>query len=218
KVDVRQARDGYVGMLDVMPLHGKAGESFTVKGEKLPPNQEFQLVWETVDGNWKVTETEYQGREFTPVAYEMAKVKSDAQGRINASFTTPDDFGFDHTILLQQRDRLLTQVNYSIDMTVDYAPKSGPVGTPITFTVKGVGWRSLYNSWDLLYDNHFTGWLSSVSTHGDATFTYSNPEQNPAQGRPRFDFVFKVTPGAPVLPPAPELQAQKTVRLPAPQG
>ena len=239
KVDVRQAREGYVGTLDVVPLHAKAGESFTVKGEKLPPNQEFQLVWETVDGQWKVTETEYKGREFTPVAYEMAKVKSDAQGRISASFTTPDDFGFDHTILLQQRDRLLTQVNYSIDMTVDYAPKSGPVGTPITFTVKGIGWRSLYNSWELLYDNHFTGWMSAVTTRGEAKFTipatgnvgdhiiqvmhgaltfpYQNPEQNPAPGRPRWDFKFTVTPGAAILPPPPDQQMQKTVRVLPPQ-
>jgi hypothetical protein len=79
KIEIGTARDGYVGTLDVVPLHAKAGERFTVKGEKLPPNQEFQLVWETVDGNWKVTETEYKGREFTPVAYVMAKVKSDAQ-------------------------------------------------------------------------------------------------------------------------------------------
>jgi hypothetical protein len=62
-------------------------------------------------------------------------------------------------------------------MTVDYAPKSGPVGTPITFTVKGIGWRSLYNSWELLYDNNFTGWMSAVTTHGEATFTIPGDRQ-----------------------------------------
>lgn len=240
EIKVGQARDGYVGALDVVPLHGKAGTPFTVKGEKLPPNQEFQLIWTTVNGRWKVTETEYKGREYVPVAYQMGKVKSDAQGRISASFTTPDDFGFDHDIVLQQGDRLMTQVAYSVDMTVDYAPKSGPVGTPITFTVKGIGWRSLYNSWELLYDNNFTGWMSAVTTHGEASFTipatgnagdhllqvthgaltfpYQNPEQNPAQGRPRFSFMFKVTPGAAVLPAAPEQQAQKLVRRLPPPG
>src|SRR5580765_3537523 len=171
KVALGQARDGYVGSPDVMPDHGKAGERFTIKGEKLPPNQELQLIWRTVDGQWKVTETEYKGRTFVPADYQMAKLKSDAQGRINASFTTPDDFGFAHDIVLQQGDRILTQVGYSIDMTVDYSPKSGPVGTPITLTVKGIGSQSLYNSWELLYDNHFTGWMSAVSTHGEASFT-----------------------------------------------
>jgi len=240
KVKVGEARDGYVGTFDVAPLHGKAGEPFTVKASDLPPNQEFQIIWQTVDGSWRVTETEYKGRDFTPVAYQMAKLKSDASGKLSASFTTPDDFGFEHDIVLQQGDRLMTQVAYQLDMTVDYAPKSGPVGTPITFTVKGIGWRTLYNSWELLYDNNFTGWMSAVTTHGDATFTipatgavgdhliqvmhgaltfpYQNPEQNPAQGRPRFSFLFKVTPGAAVKPPAPELQAQKFVRLAPAKG
>jgi hypothetical protein len=239
-VKLAPAKGGYVGALDVAPLHGKAGDSFTIRGDKLPPNQEFELVWHTADGRWNTTETQYKGREFVPVDYLMGKVKSDAQGRFTASFKTPDDFGFDHDIMLQQRDRLMTQVNYSVDMTVDISPKSGPIGTPITVTVKGIGSRSLYNSWDLLYDNHFTGWMSAVTTHGVATFTipatgnvgdhvlqvmhgaltfpYSNPEQNPAPGRPRWDIVFKVTPGPAILPPAPEAQAQKTMRLPRSPG
>src|SRR3954451_22032754 len=58
-----EPRDGFVGRLDVVPDHGKAGTPFTVVGERLPPNQEFQLIWRTVDGHWKVTESEYKGRE-----------------------------------------------------------------------------------------------------------------------------------------------------------
>jgi len=84
-VDVGEARDGYVGTMDVVPVHGRIGERFTVKAEDLPPNQEFQLIWATVNGRWKVTESEYKGREFVPVAYEMAKVKSDAMGRISTT-------------------------------------------------------------------------------------------------------------------------------------
>ena len=134
-VKLGEAKGGYVGALDVVPLHGKAGETFTIKGDKLPPNQEFQLIWRTVNGRWNTTENEYKGREFTPVDYAMGTVKSDAQGRFSANFTTPDDFGFDHDIVLQQGDRLMTQVNYSVDMTVDISPKSGPIGTPITGSV-----------------------------------------------------------------------------------
>src|SRR6476619_7769568 len=68
-VKLGQARDGYVGALTAIPDHGKAGTPFTIKGEKLPPNQEFQLIWRTVEGRWKVTETEYKGREFVPTDY-----------------------------------------------------------------------------------------------------------------------------------------------------
>src|SRR5205085_9834275 len=112
-----------------------------------------------------------KAREFPSADYQMGKMTSDAQARFTATFTTPYDSGFDHDIMLQQDGRVVNQVLYSVDMTVDFPPKSGPVGTPITFTVKGIGWRSLYNSWELLYDNHFTGWMSAVSTHGEAKFT-----------------------------------------------
>ena len=240
EITVGEPQGGYMGALDVAPLHGKAGEPFTLKGEKLAPNQEYQVVWTTRNGGWKTTETQYMGRNYVPAAYRLANVKTDAQGKFNVTLKTPDDFGFDHDILLQQGSRLMTQVSYSVDMTVDISPKRGPLGTPITVTVKGMGWRSLYNSWDLLYDNHFTGWISAVSTRGSATFTipatgnagdhilqvmhgaltfpYQNPEQNPAPGRPRWDLTFTVTPGTPVLPLPPEQQAQKNVRLPAPTG
>src|SRR5258708_79132 len=169
EIALAEPRDGYVGSLSVIPENGPAGTPLTVTAEKLPPNQEFQLVWRTVKGNWKVADAEYHGRDYQPVAYEIAKVKSDQTGRLTASFVTPEDFGFVHDIVLQQPDRMFTQAGFSIDMTVKIAPESGPVGTPITVEVKGIGWRSLFNSWDLLYDNHFTGWISAGTTAASPT-------------------------------------------------
>jgi hypothetical protein len=240
QVKIGEPRDGFVGKLDVVPSHGKAGDPFTVTGVNLPPNQEFQLIWRTVEGRWNVGDAQYKGREFAPVAYQMTKVKTDTTGKFRSTFTTPEDFGFGNDIVLQQGNRLVNQAGYSIDMTVDVTPKAGPAGTPIHVTVKGIGWRSLYNSWDLIYDNNFTGWLSAVTTHGTAEFTipatggagdhvleivhgalvfpYRNPEQNPAPGRPRFSTMFHVTPGPAVLPAAPQQQAQRIVRVLPPQG
>jgi len=237
---VGEPRGGYVGRLDISPKHAPAGAPVTLSAEGLPPGQEFELVWLTANGAWKVTDSEYKGREFTPVAYQIAKTKSDQTGRLSATFVAPDDYGFMHDIVLQQGDRLLTQAAFNLDMTVEISPKSGPPGTPITVDVKGIGYRSLYNSWDVIYDNFFTGWMSAVTTKGSAKFTipatggpgvhiievlhgeltvpYRNPEQNPAPGRPRFELAFTVTDGAPVLPQPPEQQAQKIVRVLPPQG
>ena len=136
--------------------------------ERLPPGQEFQLVWVTAIGTWKVTDTEYHGRDFTPVAYEIARVRTDPLERFAANFTAPDDYGFMHDIVLQQGSQLFTKVGFNLDMTVEISPKSGPVGTPINVDVKGIGYRSLYNSWDVIYDNNFTGWISAVTTKGSA--------------------------------------------------
>ena len=61
-------------------------------------------------GRWNVTIAEYHGREFMPVAYRIATLRSDkACGRISANFVAPEDFGFMHDIVVQQGDRLLTQ-------------------------------------------------------------------------------------------------------------
>jgi hypothetical protein len=56
----------------------------TVTAERLPPGREFQLVWVTAIGTWKVTDTEYHGRDFTPVAYEIARVRTDFSGRFTS--------------------------------------------------------------------------------------------------------------------------------------
>src|SRR6266700_2535029 len=240
EVAIAEPRDGFVGRLNVAPENGPVGTPLTVTADRLPPNQEFQLVWRTVKGNWKVANAEYHGREYKPVAYQIAKVRSDGSGSLTAKFETPEDFGFSHDIVLQQPDRMFTQVGFSIDMTIKITPESGPVGTPITFEGKGIGWRSLFNSWELLYDNNFTGWMSSVTTGGSATFTipatgrpgvhiievlhgeltvpYRNMQQNPEPDRPRWAIPFTVTPGAPVLPPPPVEQAQTNVRVLPPQG
>jgi hypothetical protein len=231
EVVIGEPSGGYVGRLVVAPEHGPTGTPLTVTAEGLPPGEEFQLVWRTVDGAWKVTDAEYRGREYRAVAYEIANLKTDQTGRLNARFVAPEDFGFMHDIVLQQGGRLFTQTGFSIDMTVEISPESGPVGTPITVEAKGIGWRPLVNSWDLLYNNNFTGWISSVTTHGSARFTipatggpgvhilevlhgeltfpYRNMQQSPEPDRPRWAIPFTVTADAPVLPPPPEQQARQ---------
>jgi hypothetical protein len=231
---------GFVGRLALTPEHGPIGTAVAVSGSGLPADQDFDLVWRTVKGSWSVADAEYHGREYAPVGYVIARVKTDASGAFAATFQAPDDFGFYHDITLQSADRVLTQAAFNVEMTVDISPKRGPVGTPITVDVKGIGWKQLENSWLLLYDNGFTGWMSSVTTagsahftipatgrpgthvlevlHGDFTFPYRNMQQSPEPDRPRFAIPFEITEGDPVLPPPPEAQAQTSVRRLPPQG
>jgi hypothetical protein len=232
------AAHGFVGRMTVSPAHGPPGNPVRVTAEGLPTGTDLQLVWRTVKGSWKVARGEYHGREYRPAAFEIAEVRTDASGRLAATFTVPEDFGFLHDVVLQQGERLFIQAGFGVDMSVTLSPPSGPVGTPITVEVKGIGWRPLESSWMLLYDNNFTGWISAVTTagsakftipasgrpgvhllevlHGEFTFPYRNMQQSPEGDRPRFALRFNLTPGAPILPPSIEEQAQQSVRgLPA---
>jgi hypothetical protein len=234
-----QPARGYVGKLVVSPEHGPAGTPLRVTGEGFPADADLQLVWRTVKGRWKVTIAEYHGREYTPIAYQVAAVKSDRDGRVATTFVAPEDFGFLHDVVIQQGDRLLTQTAFKLEMSAKLATDRGPLGTPIAIEVQGIGWRELEGSWVLLYDNKFTGFLSAVTTGGTARFTipatgspglhivevlhsdfnspYRNTQQSPVPDRPQFKLGFTITPGPPVLPPPPEEQAQQAVRsLPSP--
>ncbi len=231
---------GFVGKLALTPHQGPVGTPVTVNGEGLPPNKELDLVWRTVTAEWKVTETEYHGREYTPVGYVIAKVKTDANGAFETKFDAPDDFGFYHDVTVQEPDRTLTQASFYVEMEVNISPESGPPGTPITVDVKGIGSQQLQNSWLLLYDNAYTGWMPSVREggsahftipatgrpgnhvievlHGDFTFPYRNMQQSPEPNRPRFALNFRITDGEAVVPPPPPEQVQTTVRRLPPPG
>lgn len=230
-VALAEPAGGYVGRLSVSPDHGPVGERVRVTGSGFPANQTLDLVWRTVVGRWKTENGEYHGREYAPAAYRIATVTTDAGGELSAEFGAPEDFGYAHDIVVQQGERLLTQTNFNLDMTWEISPKGGRLGSPISIDIKGIGWRELENSWDLVYDNAFVGWTSAVTTqgsahvtipatgaagthvlkliHGEFTFPYLNPQQNPRPDRPRFEAAFTLTPGAPVLPPSAVEQTQR---------
>lgn len=230
----------YVGTLAVQPDHAPAGARVRVSASGLPPGQRFELVWTTVDGQWDASDGQYRGRGYTPVAYRIGEPVSDADGRLQAQFTVPEDFGFEHDVVLQQSGRLFTKAGFNVAMTVELSPAQGPPGTPITVDVKGIGWRQMENSWLLLYDNRFTGWMSAVTTsgsarftipaagrpgthvlevlHGDFTFPYRNMQQSPSPDRPQFVRTFTVTDGPAVLPPPAAQQSLTQPRIPVAAG
>lgn len=232
-----EATGSFSGHLALEPFAGPAGTMVTVTGDGFAPGDDLQLVWHTVEGRWLAEDGEYHGRDYAPVAYRIGEVTSDAEGAFSATFEAPEDFGFWHDVTVQDASGRLNQAAFHVDMQVAISPLSGPPGTPITVDVQGIGWHQMENSWVMLYDNSFTGWMSSVTTggaasftipaaggpgdhvieviHGDFTFPYRNMQQSPEPDRPTFTLTFEVTEGDAVLPAAPETQAQAEIaRLP----
>ncbi len=213
------------GKFSTTPEHGPLGSSFTAQGSGMSPNAQYTLVWASVDGSWQLSDdrTQYLGRRFTPTEVTLGQATTDAEGNFQVTAAVPDpDFGFEHDVRLVRNGEIRNQAAFNVDVEAAISPTSGPPGTPITVTVKGIGWKSLEASWRLSYDNAYTGWMSAITTKGVAratipatglpgvhvlslvqgvpTFPYLNPQQSPDPGVPIFHIPFTVTDSPPVLP------------------
>lgn len=229
----------YVGSLQLEPASGSIGSTTTLRGAGFDPDVTLDIVWQSFSGAWIVDNSasggeNYKGRRYEQVAVPLGTATTSSDGTFSADFTVPDGFGFTHTVQVLEDGKIRNQAGFSVDMEVSISPTSGPVGTPITIAVRGIGTSPLHSSWELTYDNAFTGWMSAVTTEGHATFTvpatgapgphvlkilhgsftfpYLNMQQSPDPDRPTFMSIFTVTPGDPVLPPAPDLQWNPVVR------
>jgi len=219
----------YVGHFSLSPSSGLPGTVVKATGNGFAADMQLEIVWQGFSGSWQVGNGTFQGRQFKDQPESMAPVTTDAAGQFQATFTVPDGFGFSHDVLVMKDGQVQNKAAFEVTMQAAISPSSGSVGTPITVELKGVGWRPLENSWVLLYDNKFTGWLSAVTTdghasavipavgalgehtiqivHASATFPYLNMQQSPQPNRPTWTFKFMVTDGSPILPPPAQEQA-----------
>ena len=122
-----------------------------------------------------------------------------------------------HDVMAVVNGRTVAQNGIEVTQSFELTPASGPVGTPIELTVKGLGWRSLESTWAVNWDNNAIGWVSAAGTRGSAVarfraagplgdhaikvYTghqgqpYLNYEQSPVAHLPRPQFTFRTTPG-----------------------
>jgi len=233
----------YVGEFSLTPSAGLPGTIVKATGTGFGPNSELKIVWQSINGSWSVSKDDgtFHGRQFTDDLQPITTVKTDTEGQFETYFTVPDGFGFVHDVRIINQDGITeNQAAFEVTMQASISPSSGPAGTPITIELRGVGWRALENSWTVLYDNKFTGWMSSVTTgglaraaipatgtpgkhiiqvvHGSQTFPYMNVQQSPQPDRPQWSFEFTITDGAAVLPPAAQTQGLPTEGGIAPTG
>lgn len=207
-----------MGVLKVAPDTGVSGAPVTISGAGLPANTDVTVTWATSNVTWVLdaqpSTVNYRGRQATPVTVVIQKVTTDGNGAFSFNLNAPNDFGGIHDIYAVVNGKQVAHGGFLIKRSLTVTPKSGPVGTPITITYRGLG-ASLYEGGaSLLYDNHFTGavmanWTrgtatfkiraaGSVGKHvitvGDAiTFLYMNIQQAPIPWAEGFTQAFKVT-------------------------
>jgi hypothetical protein len=163
-----------IKLLKVEPVKGYIGDSFTITGDGLAAGKTVEFFWSTVDAAYatKVTadNVEYRERKYEEKRVRLGNASVDAQGRVRASFTAPEDFGEVHDIYAVVDGQEIARGGFRILRSATITPAEGPVGTPITVTVKGLSWRGFEQFMALRYDNKYSGEISAVTTKGTAVF------------------------------------------------
>src|SRR4030095_15231518 len=120
--------------LSLDATQGPVGSRTTLRGEGFPQNATLQLAWQTSVGS------RVSGNGFEPQEKEFGTVKVGADGRRNLPVTVPDDLGGLHGLAVRNGDKTLGRVFFVIETSIaSISPTSGPVGTPVTIHLKGVG-------------------------------------------------------------------------------
>jgi hypothetical protein len=184
----------------------------------LPAGKTAELLWGTVTGGWVVEDYyHFKGKKYTESTTSLGKFNIDSTGHLDARFVIPEDYGGVHEVTAVVDGTPIAQNGVEVTQSFQINPVSGPVGTPIELTVKGLGWRTMESTWVVNWDNRAVGFVSAAGTRGSAVArfrasgpegdhpvkiysgyqaqSYLNYEQAPNAYLPRPDFKFHVTAG-----------------------
>ena len=194
------------------------GAKVHATAEGLPAGASVELQWGTVSGGWVIEKYYYfRGRKYAETKLSLGKFPVSASGRLDATFAIPEDYGGVHDVFASIDGKVVAQNGVEVTQSFEMSPMSGPVGTPIEVRAKGLGWRTMENTWVVDWDNHGLGFVSAAGTRGSAVArfraagpvgnhfiklytgwqgqSYLNFTQAPNAYLPRPDFTFRVTPG-----------------------
>jgi hypothetical protein len=162
----------HMGTLLVTPDKGVTGAQVTISGSGLPANTKVTLTWSTATVTWVLDPqpmtVDYRGRAATPLTVVLNKVTTDGSGAFSLALKAPQDWGGIHDIYAVVGGKQIAHGGFLVQRSFSISPTSGPIGTPITITYRGLG-STLYESGaSLLYDNKFAGQMASNWTRGTA--------------------------------------------------
>src|SRR5258706_4918068 len=110
----------------------------------LPAGKKVELQWGTVTGGWVIEDYyHFKGKKYAETTSSLGQFDVDANGRLDARFAIPEDYGGVHEVTAIVDGKPVAQNGIEVTQSFEMTPPSGPVGTPIEIKVKGRGWRTM---------------------------------------------------------------------------
>lgn len=192
----------------ISPSSGIVGSKISVEGQGFVPNTEYILNWGSYNVSWILggNPTEVTGTSALPVEDKLTSVRTDSSGSFTTVVSAPVDNGGKHVIQLYSENGTALQnpAIFTLEPSFTISPSRGPAGTPILVVAHGLGIGTYSTNYHVMWDNKYLGYMTAVTTHGDANFTfyavgtigthyidiyqgypgpgYLNPDQNPSSG------------------------------------
>ena len=114
----------------------------------------------------KPDSVDYLGRKVDQIGVVLATATTDASGAFSVDVKAPQDFGGIHDVYAVVDGTQVAKGGFLLARTVRSVPPEGPVGTPITVTVTGMGSPTYESVGAVLYDNQLHGAVSADTTRG----------------------------------------------------
>ncbi|HET8984363.1 MAG TPA: hypothetical protein VFN03_01265, partial [Trueperaceae bacterium] len=159
------------GRLSLDPMDGTVGTPVVASATGLEPGKVVELVWMDADAQWNVGDGTFHGVTAVETRSVLGTATVGADGQAAFDFTVPEGFGYVHNLFVEAEGEQLARQGFTVAPSLSISPTSGPIGTPITVTMTGVGYRFWESVWHLAYDGAHTGWISAITTNGTATIT-----------------------------------------------
>ena len=200
--------------ITLSPSAGIVGSRISISGTGFPPNSDLSLMWETANATWQLSgnPTQVTGLSTTPRQLVLAEVRTDTLGSFSTNVTAPNDYGGQHVLRshVSNGSAVGGSAVFTLEPSFSLSSSSGPAGTPIEVTAKGLGYGLYSTSYHLYWDNSYAGYFTAVSTGGSTNFTffasgtpgthyveiyqgypgpgYLNPQQGPPASETQSDF------------------------------
>jgi hypothetical protein len=154
--------------LALSATQGPVGSTPVLRGTGFPAGKSLHLVWQTFVGS------RVSGNGFAPEETALTNVTVGGDGRIDMPIAIPDDLGGLHALVLRDGENTLATTHFVIETSiVSMTPRFGPVGTPVTIHLKGVGWTEYDNIFVATYDNAYMGYACGFNSHGDVVINFT---------------------------------------------